>query len=151
MEISKQAALDYHSSGRKGKIEVVATKPCRTQWDLSLAYTPGVARVCEAIAAQPRKAWQLTIKGNSVAVVSDGTVAAGSLLRIREVPIEAACRRCGRVYPADVDNYLCPGCGQADVEIVAGDDIMLTSVVGQVEEQAEEPAAAEGEPKQCRA
>jgi len=77
-------------------------------------------------------------------VVSEGTVAEGSHLRIREVPIEAACRRCGRVYPADVDNYLCPGCGQADVEIVAGDDIMLTSVVGQVEEQAEEPAPSAG-------
>jgi hydrogenase nickel incorporation protein HypA/HybF len=75
-------------------------------------------------------------------VVSDGTVAAGSKLRIKEIPIEAACRHCGRVFPADVDNYLCPGCGQADVEIVAGDDIMLTSVVGQVEEQADEPEDA---------
>jgi hydrogenase nickel incorporation protein HypA/HybF len=79
-------------------------------------------------------------------IVSEGTVAAGSLLRIREVPIEAACRRCGRVYPADVDNYLCPGCGQADVEIVAGDDIMLTSVVGEVEEQGA-AADARGEPR----
>ena len=43
MEIHQQDALDYHRKGRKGKIEVVATKPCRTQWDLSLAYTPGVA------------------------------------------------------------------------------------------------------------
>ena len=43
-----------------------------------------------------------------------------------------------------MDNYLCPGCGQADVEIVAGDDIMLTSVVGQVEDQAEEPAPSAG-------
>ena len=47
MEIRKQDALDYHSTGRKGKIEVVPTKPCRTQWDLSLAYTPGVAEVSD--------------------------------------------------------------------------------------------------------
>jgi hypothetical protein len=50
MEIRQQDALDYHSKGRKGKIEVVATKPCRTQWDLSLAYTPGVAEPCLEIA-----------------------------------------------------------------------------------------------------
>jgi malic enzyme len=48
MEITKQDALDYHRKGRKGKIEVVATKPCKTQWDLSLAYTPGVADACLA-------------------------------------------------------------------------------------------------------
>ena len=75
-------------------------------------------------------------------VVSQGTIAEGSRLKIREVAIEAACRRCGRVYPADVDNYLCPGCGQADVEIIAGDDILLTSVVGEVEEPEEEQGAA---------
>jgi len=46
MDIRKQDALDYHRLGRKGKIEVVPSKPCRTQWDLSLAYTPGVAEPC---------------------------------------------------------------------------------------------------------
>jgi malate dehydrogenase (oxaloacetate-decarboxylating)(NADP+) len=51
--IRKQDALDYHSLGRKGKIEVIATKPCATQRDLSLAYTPGVAEPCREIAANP--------------------------------------------------------------------------------------------------
>jgi hypothetical protein len=49
MEIRRKDALDYHSQGRKGKIEVTPTKPCRTQWDLSLAYTPGVAEPCKEI------------------------------------------------------------------------------------------------------
>jgi malate dehydrogenase (oxaloacetate-decarboxylating) len=60
-----------------GKISVQNKVPLTTRDMLSMAYTPGVARVCEAIAAEPRKAWQLTIKGNSVAVVSDGTAVLG--------------------------------------------------------------------------
>ncbi len=60
-----------------GKIAIQNKVPLTTRDALSMAYTPGVARVCEAIAAQPRKAWQLTIKGNSVAVVSDGTAVLG--------------------------------------------------------------------------
>jgi len=60
-----------------GKIAIQNKVPLVTRDALSMAYTPGVARVCEAIAAQPRKAWQLTIKGNSVAVVSDGTAVLG--------------------------------------------------------------------------
>ncbi len=60
-----------------GKIAVQNKVPLTTRDALSMAYTPGVARVCESIAAQPRKAWQLTIKGNSVAVVSDGTAVLG--------------------------------------------------------------------------
>ena len=60
-----------------GKISIANKVPLTTRDTLSMAYTPGVARVCEAIAAEPRKAWQLTIKGNSVAVVSDGTAVLG--------------------------------------------------------------------------
>ncbi|SPE62901.1 NADP-dependent malic enzyme [Verrucomicrobia bacterium] len=60
-----------------GKISIQNKVPLTTRDTLSMAYTPGVARVCEAIAAEPRKAWQLTIKGNSVAVVSDGTAVLG--------------------------------------------------------------------------
>jgi malate dehydrogenase (oxaloacetate-decarboxylating) len=60
-----------------GKLAVQNKVPLTTRDALSMAYTPGVARVCEAVAAQPRKAWQLTIKGNSVAVVSDGTAVLG--------------------------------------------------------------------------
>jgi malate dehydrogenase (oxaloacetate-decarboxylating) len=62
---------------RGGKIEVMPKIPVKTRDDLSMAYTPGVARICTAIAEDPRKAWNLTIKGNTVAVVSDGTAVLG--------------------------------------------------------------------------
>jgi malate dehydrogenase (oxaloacetate-decarboxylating)(NADP+) len=75
--IRKQDALDYHSQGRRGKIEVVATKPCQTQRDLSLAYTPGVAEPCREIEANPDNAYLYTSKGNLVAVVSNGTAVLG--------------------------------------------------------------------------
>jgi malate dehydrogenase (oxaloacetate-decarboxylating)(NADP+) len=77
MRIQKQDALDYHRKGRHGKIEVVATKPCRTQWDLSLAYTPGVAEPCLEIEKSPDLAFEYTAKGNLVAVVSNGTAVLG--------------------------------------------------------------------------
>lgn len=77
MEIQKQDALDYHRRGRKGKIEVVATKPCRTQWDLSLAYTRGVAEPCLEIAKAPELVFDYTVRGNLVAVVSNGTAVLG--------------------------------------------------------------------------
>jgi malate dehydrogenase (oxaloacetate-decarboxylating)(NADP+) len=77
MEIRKQDALDYHCTGRKGKIEVVPTKACRTQWDLSLAYTPGVAEPCLEIHAQPERVFDYTARGNLVAVVSNGTAVLG--------------------------------------------------------------------------
>ena len=73
----KSEALEYHSTGRKGKIEVVSTKPCQTAADLSLAYTPGVAEPCLAIQANPEDAYQYTAKGNLVAVVSNGTAVLG--------------------------------------------------------------------------
>ncbi len=75
--IRKQDALDYHSQGRRGKIEVVTTKPCQTQRDLSLAYTPGVAEPCLDIHANPDDAYLYTAKGNLVAVVSNGTAVLG--------------------------------------------------------------------------
>jgi malate dehydrogenase (oxaloacetate-decarboxylating)(NADP+) len=68
-----QDALDYHRTGRKGKIAIVATKPCRTQTDLSLAYTPGVAEPCRQIAKSPELSFEFTARGNLVAVVSNGT------------------------------------------------------------------------------
>jgi malate dehydrogenase (oxaloacetate-decarboxylating)(NADP+) len=73
MEIRKQDALDYHRLGRRGKIEVVASKPCRTQWDLSLAYTPGVAAPCLEIKKDPGLVFEYTARGNLVAVVTNGT------------------------------------------------------------------------------
>ncbi|GFO56929.1 bifunctional malic enzyme oxidoreductase/phosphotransacetylase [Geomonas sp. Red276] len=70
-------ALEYHSMGRKGKIEVVSTKPCLTARDLSLAYTPGVAEPCLEIEKNPEDAYKYTAKGNLVAVVSNGTAVLG--------------------------------------------------------------------------
>jgi malate dehydrogenase (oxaloacetate-decarboxylating)(NADP+) len=75
--IRKQDALDYHSQGRRGKIEVISSKPCATQRDLSMAYTPGVAEPCREIAANPADAYKYTAKGNLVAVVSNGTAVLG--------------------------------------------------------------------------
>ena len=77
MAISKRDALDYHASPRPGKIEVTPTKPCRTQRDLSLAYTPGVADPCLEIQKNPQDAFKYTARGNLVAVVSNGTAVLG--------------------------------------------------------------------------
>ena len=67
-------------------------------------------------------------------VISEGTIAAGAELAVVEMPMEARCRRCGWEFAPQIDNYLCPGCGLADVEILAGDDIILKSVVCDVEQ-----------------
>ncbi|APF19062.1 NADP-dependent malic enzyme [Caldithrix abyssi] len=75
--IRKEDALAYHSEGRKGKIEVINTKPCLTQRDLSLAYTPGVAEPCREIEKNPDLVYEYTAKGNLVAVVSNGTAVLG--------------------------------------------------------------------------
>jgi malate dehydrogenase (oxaloacetate-decarboxylating)(NADP+) len=72
-----QEALLFHSSGRPGKLEVVATKPMATQRDLSLAYSPGVAVPVLAIAEDPSKAYDYTVKGNFVAVITNGTAILG--------------------------------------------------------------------------
>ena len=74
---SKKEALDYHSRGRKGKIEVVPTKPYSSQRDLSLAYSPGVAEPCLAISENPDDVYKYTSKGNLVAVISDGSAVLG--------------------------------------------------------------------------
>jgi malate dehydrogenase (oxaloacetate-decarboxylating)(NADP+) len=73
----KDDALDYHRRGRKGKLEVVPTKPLVSQNDLSLAYTPGVAEPCLAIAADEQASWDYTARGNLVAVISNGTAVLG--------------------------------------------------------------------------
>lgn len=77
MKLSIEEALSYHSEGRKGKIEVIPTKPCLTARDLSLAYTPGVAEPCRAIHKNIDDVYQYTAKGNLVAVVSNGTAVLG--------------------------------------------------------------------------
>ncbi len=73
----RQSALDYHALPIPGKIGVHITKPANTQWDLSLAYSPGVAEPVRAIAADPENAYRYTGKGNLVAVISNGTAILG--------------------------------------------------------------------------
>lgn len=73
----KEDALDYHSQGRPGKIEVIPTKPYSTQRDLTLAYSPGVAEPCLEIEKNPEDAYRYTAKGNLVAVISNGTAVLG--------------------------------------------------------------------------
>ena len=77
MAIRKEDALNYHATPTYGKIEVNSTKPCRTQWDLSLAYTPGVAYPCLEIKSNPGDVYRYTSKGNLVAVISNGTAVLG--------------------------------------------------------------------------
>ncbi len=76
-KITKEAALEYHSAGRPGKIEVKPIKPYSTQTDLSLAYSPGVAYPCLEIQQNPNDVYKYTDKGNLVAVISNGTAVLG--------------------------------------------------------------------------
>jgi malate dehydrogenase (oxaloacetate-decarboxylating)(NADP+) len=75
--VNKQDALNYHSEGRPGKLEVIPTKPHSTQRDLALAYSPGVAEPCLEIEKDPSLAYKYTMKGNLVAVISNGTAVLG--------------------------------------------------------------------------
>ena len=75
--ILRKEALDYHSGGRRGKVEVVPTKPYSSQRDLSLAYSPGVAEPCLEIAKNPEDVYRYTAKGNLVAVITNGTAVLG--------------------------------------------------------------------------
>src|SRR5438552_9008155 len=77
MSIRPEDALEYHSQSPAGKVSVTPTKPCRTQRDLSLAYTPGVAVPCLEIERDPDLAYKYTAKGNLVAVVTNGTAVLG--------------------------------------------------------------------------
>lgn len=77
LKFKKQDALDYHSQGRKGKVEVIPTKPYASQRDLSLAYSPGVAEPCLKIAENKEDVYKYTAKGNLVAVISNGTAVLG--------------------------------------------------------------------------
>src|ERR1039457_6372970 len=77
MKIRPEDVLEYHSSPPAGKVSVTPTKPCHTQRDLSLAYTPGVAIPCKEIEREPGLAYKYTAKGNLVAVVSNGTAVLG--------------------------------------------------------------------------
>lgn len=74
---TREDALEYHAGGRPGKIAITLTKPCATQRDLTLAYSPGVAEPCREIHKQPLDAYAYTNKGNLVAVLSNGTAILG--------------------------------------------------------------------------
>jgi len=76
-ELRREQALEYHAKGRPGKIEVIPTKEAKTQRDLSLAYSPGVAEPCKEIAANADNVYKYTAKGNLVAVISNGTAVLG--------------------------------------------------------------------------
>ncbi|NSL89913.1 NADP-dependent malic enzyme [Chitinophaga solisilvae] len=76
-KLNKQDALDYHAMGRPGKIEVIPTKNTKTQWDLSLAYSPGVAEPCKEIHRDVENVYKYTAKGNLVGVISNGTAVLG--------------------------------------------------------------------------
>ena len=76
-KFTEKEALDYHSQGKPGKIEIIASKPMATQRDLALAYSPGVAVPVEAIAKDPSKVYDYTSKGNTVAVISNGSAILG--------------------------------------------------------------------------
>jgi malate dehydrogenase (oxaloacetate-decarboxylating)(NADP+) len=76
-DLRKQQALEYHAKGRPGKIEVIPTKEAKTQRDLSLAYSPGVAEPCNEIKEDPSKVFKFTAKGNLVGVISNGTAVLG--------------------------------------------------------------------------
>src|SRR4028118_337675 len=76
-DLRKKDALEYHEKGRPGKIEVVPTKEAKTQRDLSLAYSPGVAEPCKEIAANKEDVYKYTAKGNLVGVISNGTAVLG--------------------------------------------------------------------------
>src|SRR5947208_9726200 len=107
-------ALEFHSHGRPGKIEIVATKPMATQRDLSLAYSPGVAVPVQAIADDPARAYDYTSKGNLVAVISNGTaiLGMGNLGALASKPVmEGKCVLFKRF--ADVDSI--------DIEVSAHD------------------------------
>ena len=75
--LTDEEALRFHAGGRPGKIEISPTKPLITQRDLSLAYSPGVAAPCRAIAEYPDHAYEYTSKGNLVAVITNGTTVLG--------------------------------------------------------------------------
>lgn len=88
----RNESLEYHRGGRPGKIEVVSTKPCATQKDLSLAYTPGVAEPCLAIEKNPDLAYEYTAKGNLVAVITNGTARSSRSRLLVRPGVEAALR-----------------------------------------------------------
>jgi malate dehydrogenase (oxaloacetate-decarboxylating)(NADP+) len=121
-KISRQEALNYHSKGRPGKIEVIPTKPYNTQRDLSMAYTPGVADPCTEIEKNPGDAYKYTAKGNLVAVISNGTavLGLGNIGPLAGKPVMEGKGLLFKVF-ADVDVF--------DIEVDCNDTDKLIEIV----------------------
>ena len=113
-KLRKQDALDYHSQGKPGKIEVVPTKPHSSQRDLSLAYSPGVAEPCLEIEKNPEDVYKYTAKGNLVAVISNGTavLGLGNIGALASKPVMEGKGMLFKIY-ADIDVF--------DIEVDATD------------------------------
>jgi len=121
-----EEALEYHSRGRKGKIEVVPTKPTRTQEDLSLAYSPGVAVPCLAIEKNPELVYEYTTKSNLVGVISNGTAVLG-LGNIGPLASKPVMEGKGVLFKrfADIDVF--------DIEVAETDPKMFIETVARLE------------------
>src|SRR3982751_6095429 len=118
----KQDALDYHSQGSPGKIEVIPTKPHSSQRDLSLAYSPGVAEPCLEIEKDPEDAYKYTAKGNLVAVISNGTavLGLGNIGALASKPVMEGKGLLFKIF-ADIDVF--------DIEVDASDvDLFVNTV-----------------------
>ncbi|MGQ0826811.1 MAG: NADP-dependent malic enzyme [Bacteroidota bacterium] len=118
----KQDALDYHSQGKPGKIEVIPTKPHSSQRDLSLAYSPGVAEPCLEIEKNPEDAYKYTAKGNLVAVISNGTavLGLGNIGALASKPVMEGKGLLFKIF-ADIDVF--------DIEVDASDiDLFVNTV-----------------------
>ncbi|MEO6902319.1 MAG: NADP-dependent malic enzyme [Bacteroidia bacterium] len=118
----KQDALDYHSQGRPGKIEVIPTKPHSSQNDLALAYSPGVAEPCLEIEKNPELAYKYTAKGNLVAVISNGTavLGLGNIGALASKPVMEGKGLLFKIF-ADIDVF--------DIEVDATDiDLFINTV-----------------------
>lgn len=125
VKITKEAALLYHSRNRRGKVEVIPTKPYCTQYDLSLAYTPGVAYPCLEIEKHPDDAYTYTAKGNLVAVISNGTavLGLGDIGAIAGKPVMEGKGLLFKVF-ADIDVF--------DIEINEKDPQKLIDIVAAI-------------------
>ncbi len=120
--LRKQEALDYHSQGRPGKIEVVPTKPHSSQRDLGLAYSPGVAEPCLEIEKNPEDVYKYTAKGNLVAVISNGTavLGLGNIGALASKPVMEGKGLLFKIF-ADIDVF--------DIEVDASDiDLFINTV-----------------------
>ena len=124
-KVTKEDALLYHSRGRHGKVEVIPTKPYSTQFDLSLAYTPGVAYPCLEIEKTPEDVYNYTAKGNLVAVISNGTavLGLGDIGAMAGIPVMEGKGLLFKVF-ADVDVF--------DIEVNEKDPIKLIEFCRQI-------------------